>query len=358
MSLVSTVRQLRRARGLSQAELAELVGVSRQALSAVESEKQVPSTALALRLARALDCCVEDLFQLPPSSVVQAVLADLPNRPSGHRVVVGRVGDVLVAHPIHDPRKPADGLVLEARGAHVRVEPLSQGVRQRIFVAGCAPLLGLLAERFNEQQKQFTATWVPANSENSLDLLRRGLVHVAGVHLATVDDDTAHRDAARVALGARGASVTNLTCWNQGWIVAPGNPLGVGAVANLREGLIVARREAGSGSQRMLRELLLSAQTELQWGPTARDHDEVARMVQWHAADAGVAIEAVAHAQGLDFVPLSHERFDLIAPADFVDEAPFVDLLQVMSSAGFRREAASFTGYDMSRTGAQTMVVP
>jgi len=50
--------------GLTQAELAERVAVSRKTINTVENGVFVPSTTLALKLARALGCPVEDIFQL------------------------------------------------------------------------------------------------------------------------------------------------------------------------------------------------------------------------------------------------------------------------------------------------------
>ncbi len=50
--------------GLTQAELAERVGVSRKTVNTVENGVFVPSTTLALKLARAMSCRVEDIFQL------------------------------------------------------------------------------------------------------------------------------------------------------------------------------------------------------------------------------------------------------------------------------------------------------
>jgi putative transcriptional regulator len=59
------VRYFRFVRGeLSQAELAERVGVSRQTIVAIERGNYNPSVALALRLARALETTVEELFVL------------------------------------------------------------------------------------------------------------------------------------------------------------------------------------------------------------------------------------------------------------------------------------------------------
>ncbi len=58
----SAVRLHRRSHGLSQAALAEAVGVSRQTVIAIEQGDYAPSVFLALRLARVLTTTVEDLF--------------------------------------------------------------------------------------------------------------------------------------------------------------------------------------------------------------------------------------------------------------------------------------------------------
>jgi putative transcriptional regulator len=49
---------------LTQQELAEKIGVSRQTINAIESQKYVPSTALALKLANLFACKVEEIFEL------------------------------------------------------------------------------------------------------------------------------------------------------------------------------------------------------------------------------------------------------------------------------------------------------
>lgn len=62
--LENRLREERGERQLTQAQLAELVGVSRKTINTVENGVFVPSTVLALRLARALDTTVERLFHL------------------------------------------------------------------------------------------------------------------------------------------------------------------------------------------------------------------------------------------------------------------------------------------------------
>lgn len=63
--ILTTSMKLQRAlRGLTQAELAELAGVTRKSINAIETGHMVPSTILALKLAQALGLKVEDLFAL------------------------------------------------------------------------------------------------------------------------------------------------------------------------------------------------------------------------------------------------------------------------------------------------------
>ena len=62
--LRNRLREERSRRNLTQAELATMVGVSRKTINTVENEVFIPSTVLALRLARALDTTVEKLFEL------------------------------------------------------------------------------------------------------------------------------------------------------------------------------------------------------------------------------------------------------------------------------------------------------
>ncbi len=63
--LKNKLREERARRNLTQADLATLVGVSRKTINTVENSVFIPSTVLALQLARALKTTVESLFQLP-----------------------------------------------------------------------------------------------------------------------------------------------------------------------------------------------------------------------------------------------------------------------------------------------------
>lgn len=62
----NSVQPKRKSKRLTQAQLAERVGVSRQSIVAIESGKYVPSTLLALKIARELESEVSALFELEP----------------------------------------------------------------------------------------------------------------------------------------------------------------------------------------------------------------------------------------------------------------------------------------------------
>ena len=64
-NLLNNLEELRKSAGLTQQDLSESAGVSRKSINAIENGIYVPSTVLSLKIARTLNCSVEDLFQLP-----------------------------------------------------------------------------------------------------------------------------------------------------------------------------------------------------------------------------------------------------------------------------------------------------
>lgn len=56
------IRELREKRGITQQELGEMIGISRQAINAIETEKFEPSIWIAYDLSKVFDCSIEDIF--------------------------------------------------------------------------------------------------------------------------------------------------------------------------------------------------------------------------------------------------------------------------------------------------------
>src|SRR5690606_1527580 len=111
---LSLLRRRREQAGIAQQALAERVGVSRQALIAIEAGRQVPSTTLALQLARALGCRVEDLFVLAPSPSDSLEVELVPGE-EGARVIVARVAGRWVGHRVRELPIGADGVLVGPR---------------------------------------------------------------------------------------------------------------------------------------------------------------------------------------------------------------------------------------------------
>jgi putative transcriptional regulator len=65
----NNIRVERAIKNITQSELAELVGVSRQTINTIESNKYVPSTLLALKIARVFGKSVEEIFHLENSDL-------------------------------------------------------------------------------------------------------------------------------------------------------------------------------------------------------------------------------------------------------------------------------------------------
>ena len=63
--LFNNLEELRKSAGLTQQELSIDAEVSRKSINAIENGVYVPSTVLALKIAKTLNCKVENLFELP-----------------------------------------------------------------------------------------------------------------------------------------------------------------------------------------------------------------------------------------------------------------------------------------------------
>jgi putative molybdopterin biosynthesis protein len=186
MQIRNELRRLRERRGFAAADLARAAGVARQTIYAIEAGSFVPNTAVALKLARALDEKVEDLFRLeteadPAPATVRAEVLGAVRLGAGQPVQLCRVGKRVIAapvtpYPVYLPA--ADGM---ADADCVRLCDPPEW-RRRILVAGCDPGISLLAQEL-QQAAQVEVVAAPSSSRQALEWLKQGKVHVAGSHL-------------------------------------------------------------------------------------------------------------------------------------------------------------------------------
>jgi molybdate-binding protein len=190
----------------------------------------------------------------------------------------------------------------------------------------------------------------PRGSVNGIVQLSRGAADAVTVHLLDQASGQWNDPIARGALGGAAVELVHLWRRDQGLVVARGNPHGIEAVADL-DGRRIAWRPAGTGSRLLLERLMLAAgcapRPEL--GEPAESHLAVAAAVATGAADAGLAVRAVAESAALDWVPVISEPFELaLDPAAKRTVEP---LLATLAESSVHARLVAMPGYDLSRSG-------
>jgi len=362
---------LRRARlksGLKQSELAKRAGISRQTLSVLESGRGQPSTSVALHLARVLGCRVEELFWLRDEAgeltAELAAGAEAPRAKAG-RVVIGSVAGRWVAHPLsrEDPlalTTSADALLVRGSRADrtVRLRPLRppEALQANVLVAGCDPGLSVLAGHVEDRWPGQRLRWIPVGSDAALKMLGRGHAHLAGAHLFDEETGEYNLPFVRRAFGGRPMMVVTFAHLEEGFALARGNPLRIRKPEDIaRPEIRLVNREPGAGARRLLDRLLRKARVPASavegYEKLLSGHLQVAQAVAMGAADVGVVARSAAIAHGLDFIPLSEERFDLVFPKEWSADARAGWIVETLEGRAFRRELASLGGYDTRQSG-------
>ena len=87
------------------------------------------------------------------------------------------------------------------------------------------------------------------------------------------------------------------------------------------------------------------------WQRTEPSHAAVAQAIASGAADAGLAIEAVARARNLGFVPLVQETYYLVCLRSALEQPPMLALREVLGSPAWQARIAQLAGYAPYRSG-------
>ncbi|MEH2362972.1 MAG: substrate-binding domain-containing protein [Nostoc sp.] len=417
---------------MSQQELANIAGVTRQSIGGVELGQYAPSVAMSLRLAKALGCQVEDLFwfeeDLPE---VEAILAGSAPKQQQSRVSLARVGNQWIAYPLvgNDAFRiemiPADGETVAVDGfpgisklsnpkgetlaviypdarESVRVEelpsisklPLASALRlgsvtevasneyqpegeaqnqngtnkvlvrilddidklhNTVVIAGCTPVLSLLARATERWHPQLRIHYRFAHSKAALRSLCRGEVHIAGMHLYDPKTREHNIPFVREALTGKSAVLITLGVWEEGLLVPPGNPRGIKTVSDLVEfGATIVTHEAGSGGQMLLERKLQEGvpfPTMKGFTHIVHSHQDVALSVVSGIADAGISTASIAAAFGLGFIPLHQTRYDLVIIKEYLEEEPVKQFLSILGHQVVRSQLEILGGYDISKIG-------
>jgi molybdate-binding protein/DNA-binding XRE family transcriptional regulator len=367
----SRLAEIRKSRGVGASDLARRVRVSRQTIYAIEAGTYVPNTEVALNLARELEVTVDELFLLQgglptaPESLAAEVLSAGPSV-KGQPVRVCQIGSRWVSVPVSASpyyMPEADGIIKRIGKTNGRADLVvfakEEASQKRLVLAGCDPATGLLAHMV-EKISGVEIVSAAASSKLALTWLSEGKVHIAGSHLEDPKTGEFNLPYLRKQFPDEDFSVVTFARWEEGFVVAPGNPKRVRKIEDLaRKNVRFVNREPGSGSRGLLDQLMEKAKMDAEkvqgYDRIAHGHLAAAYSVLSREADVCLATRSAAQTFGLDFVPLHSERYDLVMRKRTADLPAVKAFLDVLQRATLRRKLEVLAGYDTSQTG--TLVV-
>ncbi len=286
------------------------------------------------------------------------------------RVTVGQVGGRTLATPLSrgagviTSLVRADGLLHIPRfsegvdaGREVEVTLLRarQEIEQTVVVVGSHdPMLDLLGSTLAERFPGSRLVSANVGSLGGLVAQKRGEAHLSGTHLLDPETGDYNLPYIRRTLGDVPVRVVTFVHREQGLIIARGNPLGIGSLDDLPRVRFV-NRQRGAGTRVLLDyELgLRGIDPENIEGYTREEytHLAVAAAVASGSADCGLGIRNAAMALGLDFVPITFERYDLVMVEEHVRMPVVQQALSLLTDADFRAAVAAQPGYDVRAMG-------
>jgi len=347
---ITSVARRRIACGWSQAELALRAGIPRTTISAIEGERLTPSVTTAIALAHALNCTVEELFGTGSTKSV----ADIPNwawSPHGDpcRYWEAEVGGRHWLYPVENLSMndtPHDG-VWQRGTAHDSSVAMAE---ETLVLACCDPAAGLLATEY-ARDTGFRLLVIERGGGAAVELLKRGLVHLAGLHRSTSKQPDRNLETVRERLGGR-YRLIRAAKWQEG-LAIPARDRSHAPSTIVRRCRRWALREQGSAAKECLDELL-GGQTAS--GKPVHGHSAVAEAVRAGWASAGVCVQLTAENAGLHFVPVRTEMLDICYSETQARDPRILALIRLLQSRSHRRLISELPGYDASETGEITRV--
>lgn len=316
----------------------------------------------------------------PTESVTtQAVLArDLPSKggiEEFRRMISGKIGDHLVTLPL---KKGAGAITTLTRANSIlRIAASSEGItrgnnvtlellrpRQQIentiLCTGSHDLCLDILHDALKKSSPFPLASTHVGSLGGILAVRDNMTHMAGSHLLDPATGEYNLSYIKKYLKQRPVALITLVHRQQGFMVKPGNPKQIGDVTDLlRDDICFINRQAGSGTRVLLDHELSRSNIDPDeihgYDEEEYTHMAVAVAVLSGKADAGLGILAAARALGLDFVPVTEERYDLIIPEEFLELPSIAQVLSIIATSTFQADVESKGGYSTRQTGNRVL---
>ena len=252
------------------------------------------------------------------------------------------------------PKKLIDQWIEEGASAVVKRKARTE---ERVFLLAAGsddPSLGILHDLYEAQTQPASFFMTTVGSSGGLAALRIGVADFATAHL--LEPSRAGSNETSVGLFPTDAVIVELFYRELGLLVPRGNPKGIKSIRELaRPKLRIINRQPGSGTRIYLDQQLarvgLNAKKISGYDTVVATHLEVGLKVLGGAADVGLATETTARLLGLDFIPITRERFDAVIPKERFFSRGIQVLLGTLGSREFRQQVEALGGYDASESG-------
>ena len=212
-------------------------------------------------------------------------------------------------------------------------------------------LIEFVARLWHELTPEIQLTVNYVGSLSGLIALAQHQADIAGIHLWDGESQTYNLPFVRRVLPGRPVILLGLALRDLGLIVPAGNPQQITKLADLAQPDVrFINRQSGSGTRVWLERQLQQANIGLSdidgYANEAKTHLQVAQAIVNSKASVGLAIQAAGAAYGLDFIPLTQERYDLVIPAELWDTPALQTLVDLIHSDHFREAVAALEGYE------------
>ena len=222
-----------------------------------------------------------------------------------------------------------------------------------LIISGQDVVLDILANYL--QQEGLSAGRTYLSSFEGLLALYQDKVDVAACHL--YDGSGYNASFVRSLVPGIPAVLVNVSYRSVGFYVRRGNPKGIRGWEDLaRRDVSILNRRPGSSSRILLdvqlKRLGLAASNIRGYDKLMRSHLTMAAAIAEGEADLAIGTERISRQMdGIDFIPLMEERYDLALKKERLDSLPVQKLIAVMNQPAFRRELSRFSGNDYRDSG-------
>ena len=259
--------------------------------------------------------------------------------------------DAYIARSRHEQSvQPVKRVELQSELLHPRQEDKGQ-----LIISGQDVVLDILA-RFLHQQ-DVSAQRVYLNSFEGLLALYEGRVDAAACHLYDAEEKSFNAPFVKKLLPGVPAVLINISYRTQGFYVASGNPKEIRGWRDLaRRDISILNRRPGSSARVLLDGQLhrmgLDKRMVAGYEREMKSHLTMAAAIAAGEADLAVGTERISRQiEGLDFIPLLQERYDLVVHREFLETDEGETLLEVLRSEAFKKEILPFSGNDYRDLG-------